>query len=108
MTSPADGTAARAKHLRLVDPATDHPSVRALIDEGRALDKLGRRKEARARYEKALESLDPPAPSVASMLLRWIARTYEVDAEYATAATAPSAPWRWRSRRTTATRSATR
>ena len=86
MTSPADGNAARVKHLRLVDPATDHPSARALIDEGRALDKLGRRKEARARYEKALESLDPPAPSVASMLLRWIARTYEVDADYATAA----------------------
>jgi diguanylate cyclase (GGDEF)-like protein/putative nucleotidyltransferase with HDIG domain len=40
VTSPADGTAARAKHLRLVDPATDHPSARALIDEGRALDTL--------------------------------------------------------------------
>ena len=86
MTSPADGNAARAKYLRLVDPATDHPSARVLIDEGRALDKLGRRKEARARYEKALESLDPPAPSVASMLLRWIARTHEVDADYAAAA----------------------
>jgi tetratricopeptide (TPR) repeat protein len=86
VTSPADGNAARAKYLRLVDPATDHPSARVLIDEGRALDKLGRRKEARARYEEALESLDPPAPSVASMLLRWIARTHEVDADYATAA----------------------
>src|SRR5678815_2298632 len=69
-----------------VDPVTDHPSARALIDEGRGLDKLGRRKEARARYEQALEALDPPAPSVASMLLRWIARTYEVDADYPAAA----------------------
>ncbi|HEU4720019.1 MAG TPA: HD domain-containing phosphohydrolase [Gemmatimonadaceae bacterium] len=86
MTSSADGTAARAPHLRLVDPAADHPSARALIDEGRSLDKLGRRKEARACYERALEALDPPAPSVASMLLRWIARTHEVDADYAAAA----------------------
>jgi diguanylate cyclase (GGDEF)-like protein/putative nucleotidyltransferase with HDIG domain len=86
VTSPADGTSARAPHLRLVDPSTDHPSARALIDEGRALDKLGRRKEARARYEEALKNLDPPAPSVASMLLRWIARTHEVDADYAAAA----------------------
>jgi diguanylate cyclase (GGDEF)-like protein/putative nucleotidyltransferase with HDIG domain len=36
-----------------VDPATDHPSARALIDEARALDNLGRRKEARDRYEAA-------------------------------------------------------
>src|SRR5688572_14145570 len=38
VTSPADGTAARASHLRLVDPAMDHPSARALIDEGRVRD----------------------------------------------------------------------
>jgi len=86
VSSPADGTPTRASHLKLLDPATDQPSARALIDEGRGLDKLGRRKEARARYEQALAALDPPAPSVASMLLRWIARTYEVDADYPTAA----------------------
>ena len=91
MSSSADGTAARAPHLRLVDPAADHPSARALIDEGRSLDKLGRRKEARARYEEALRALDPPAPSVASMLLRWIARTHEIDADYAAAATCAEA-----------------
>jgi diguanylate cyclase (GGDEF)-like protein/putative nucleotidyltransferase with HDIG domain len=69
-----------------MDPATDHSSARALIDEARGLDKLGRRKEARVRYEEALAALDPPAPSIASMLLRWIARTYEVDADYPAAA----------------------
>ena len=87
MSSSADGAAAaRAAHLRLVNLVEDHPSARALIDEGRALDKLGRRREARAKYERALEALDPPAPSVASMLLRWIARTHEIDADYAAAA----------------------
>jgi diguanylate cyclase (GGDEF)-like protein/putative nucleotidyltransferase with HDIG domain len=86
VSSSADGAAAaRAAHLRLVNLAEEHPSARALIDEGRALDKLGRRREARTKYEQALAVLDPPAPSIASMLLRWIARTYEIDADYATA-----------------------
>ncbi|HEV7993415.1 MAG TPA: diguanylate cyclase [Gemmatimonadaceae bacterium] len=56
------------------------------MDEARALDKLGRRADARLRYEEALRALDQPSPSLASMLLRWIARTYEVDADYAAAA----------------------
>jgi len=56
------------------------------MDEARALDKLGRRSEARQRYEEALRALEQPSPSLASMLLRWIARTYEVDADYAAAA----------------------
>ena len=87
VSSSADGAAAaRAAHLRLVNLAEDHPSARALIDEGRALDKLGRRREAREKYEQALQALDPPAPSIASMLLRWIARTHEIDADYAAAA----------------------
>ncbi|MBW8769970.1 MAG: diguanylate cyclase [Gemmatimonadetes bacterium] len=87
MPTSADGAAAaRAAHLRLVNLAEDHPSARALIDEGRALDKLGRRREARDKYERALDALDPPAPSIASMLLRWIARTHEIDADYTAAA----------------------
>jgi diguanylate cyclase (GGDEF)-like protein/putative nucleotidyltransferase with HDIG domain len=87
VSSSADGAAAgRPAHLRLVNLAEEHPSARALIDEGRALDKLGRRREARERYERALEALDPPAPSIASMLLRWIARTHEIDADYGAAA----------------------
>ncbi|HKH93833.1 MAG TPA: HD domain-containing phosphohydrolase [Gemmatimonadaceae bacterium] len=40
-----DGSAARA-HLRLIDPSQDQTSAGALIDEGRALDKLGRRMAA--------------------------------------------------------------
>ena len=55
------------------------------MDEGRALDKLGRRLEARACYEEALRSLEVPSPGLSSTLLRWIARTYEVDADYGSA-----------------------
>ena len=76
------GPAARSQHLRLVDPPSRHASVDALIEEARALDKLGRRAEARVQYELALRSLAAPSPSLASMLLRWIARTHEVDADY--------------------------
>ena len=82
MTSPSDSRAvARSAHLRLVEsPAKS--STNDLIEEARALDKLGRRADARIKYETALRSLAEPSPSTASMLLRWIARTYEVDADY--------------------------
>jgi diguanylate cyclase (GGDEF)-like protein/putative nucleotidyltransferase with HDIG domain len=76
------GSGARGQHLRLVDIPPRHASVDALIEEARALDKLGRRAEARVQYELALRALAAPSPSLASMLLRWIARTYEVDADY--------------------------
>jgi diguanylate cyclase (GGDEF)-like protein/putative nucleotidyltransferase with HDIG domain len=65
-----------------VESPAEHPSTRALIEDARALDKLGRRAEARALYEQALRSISSPSPSLASMLLRWIARSYEVDADY--------------------------
>jgi diguanylate cyclase (GGDEF)-like protein len=86
VASTSDGTAAaRIPHLRLVDSPAEHPSTRALIEDARGLDRLGRRAEARALYEEALRSIQTPSPSLASMLLRWIARTYEVDADYAAA-----------------------
>ena len=81
MASPSDSTA-RAVHLRLVESPAEHPSTRALIEDARALDKLGRRSEARVLYEQALRSITTPSPSLASMLMRWIARSYEVDADY--------------------------
>ena len=80
MASPSDNTA--RVHLRLVESPAEHPSTRALIEDARALDKLGRRAEARVLYEQALRSISSPSPSLASMLLRWIARSYEVDADY--------------------------
>jgi diguanylate cyclase (GGDEF)-like protein/putative nucleotidyltransferase with HDIG domain len=87
VSSSSDGSAqARAPHLRLVDATTENGSARALIEEGRTLDKLGQRAEARVLYERALRSLETSSTSMASMLLRWIARTYEVDADYEAAA----------------------
>ena len=83
MASNSDASAsARSQYLRLVDSPAKHASTNVLIEEARALDKLGRRAEARALYEQALRTLAAPSPSLASMLLRWIARTYEVDADY--------------------------
>jgi diguanylate cyclase (GGDEF)-like protein/putative nucleotidyltransferase with HDIG domain len=83
----SDGSAqARAPHLRLIDAAGAHAPARALIEEGRNLDKLGKRAEARVLYERALRGLETSSASVASMLLRWIARSYEVDADYEAAA----------------------
>ncbi|MEO7457220.1 MAG: tetratricopeptide repeat protein, partial [Gemmatimonadaceae bacterium] len=73
---------ARSQHLRLVDTSARQASTNALIEEARSLDKLGRRGEARALYEQAMRTMAAPSPSMASMLLRWIARTYEVDADY--------------------------
>src|SRR4051812_35199020 len=70
------------QHLRLVDNATRGGSTSALIEEARALERLGRRADARAQYELALHSLRETSPALASMLLRWIARTHEVDADY--------------------------
>src|SRR3954468_1047150 len=80
MGDPSAGV--RNPHLRLVEPPHKHASLDALIEEARAPDKLGRRTEAREQYERALRSLAAPSPALASMLLRWIARTYEVDADY--------------------------
>ncbi|MEO7087076.1 MAG: diguanylate cyclase [Gemmatimonadaceae bacterium] len=78
-------TAQRAQHLRLVERPDSSASSDQLIEEARALDKLGRRAEARAGYEKALRAMANPSPSMASTLMRWIARTYEVDADYVAA-----------------------
>ena len=69
-----------------MDAAEADAPARALIEEGRALDKLGRRADARLLYERALRSLQTSSASMASMLLRWIASTYEVDADYHAAA----------------------
>ena len=70
------------QHFQLVEPAPALASIDTLIEEARSLDKHGQRAEARERYEQALHSLAGPSPSLASTLLRWVARTYEVDADY--------------------------
>ncbi|HET9683683.1 MAG TPA: diguanylate cyclase [Gemmatimonadaceae bacterium] len=87
MTSSFDGSVQVRLHLPLpIDRASVEVSARALAEEARALDRLGRRAEARTLFERALHSLDASSSSTASALLRWIARSHEVDADYETAA----------------------
>ena len=61
-------------------------AARALSDEARSLEKDGRRAEARVLYERALREFAEPSPVMASTVLRWIARTYELDLDYQAAA----------------------
>jgi diguanylate cyclase (GGDEF)-like protein/putative nucleotidyltransferase with HDIG domain len=68
-----------------VDETAAGGKTQALIEDARALDRTGRRTEARGLYERALRALERPAPAMASMLMRWIARSYEMDADYAAA-----------------------
>ena len=76
----------RSSESRPLDPAVPSGTARTLSDEGRALEKRGRRAEARALYERALRGFGEPSPAMASTLLRWIARTWEVDGDYRAAA----------------------
>ena len=87
MTSSRDGSVQARLQLPLpVDRESVELSARALAEEARALDRLGRRAEARTLFERALHSLDSSSSSTASALLRWIARSHEVDADYEAAA----------------------
>ncbi|MDB4876778.1 MAG: diguanylate cyclase [Gemmatimonadetes bacterium] len=57
------------------------PSVDELIQQAQLAEREGRRDDARALYERALYSLDRAQDGrVASSLLRWIGRTYQLDA----------------------------
>ncbi len=87
MTSLLDGSGIfRVSPDEPDDQAIGPDSARTLTDEARALEKVGRRSEARVLYERAIRALSPPSPEAASTLLRWIARTYEVDNDYRAAA----------------------
>jgi len=87
VTSSSDGSVqARAIYPLLHDPAGGEASARTLAEEARSLDRAGRRAEARTLFERALHSLDVSSASTASAVLRWIARSHEVDADYHAAA----------------------
>src|SRR4051812_6148375 len=57
------------------------PSVDALIQQAQIAEREGRRDDARSLYERALYSLKRAQDGrVASSILRWIGRTYYLDA----------------------------
>lgn len=58
------------------------PSVDVLIQQAKLAEREGRRDEARSLFERALYSLRRGGDAkLASSILRWIARLYEVDAD---------------------------
>jgi diguanylate cyclase (GGDEF)-like protein len=57
------------------------PSVETLIQQAQLAEREGRRDDARSLYERALYSLKRAQDGkLASSLLRWIGRTYQLDA----------------------------
>ncbi|MEP6491390.1 MAG: tetratricopeptide repeat protein [bacterium] len=57
------------------------PSVEVLIQQAQLAEREGRRDDARSLYERALYSLRRTEDGkTASSLLRWVGRTYQVDA----------------------------
>lgn len=65
------------------DPAWSGLPWTALVDAADELARVGRRAEARAAYECALARLaEAPDPARASALVRWIARTWQVDTRH--------------------------
>jgi diguanylate cyclase (GGDEF)-like protein len=62
------------------------PSVDEFIQQAQLAEREGRRNDARASYERALYALRRAEDGkLASSLLRWIARTYQLDADLAAA-----------------------
>ena len=58
------------------------PSVDEFIQQAQLAEREGRRDDARASYERALYSLRRAEDGkLASSLLRWIGRTYQLDAD---------------------------
>jgi diguanylate cyclase (GGDEF)-like protein/putative nucleotidyltransferase with HDIG domain len=83
VSTPPLSQPAALGHLRLVPdetPVFETPDE--LIAAGDAAERQGQRGEARKCYERALYSLGRDGdPSRAAAVLRWIARTYMVDAD---------------------------
>ena len=68
----------------MLDPQTDgsRRDVEGLIEEARTSERAGRFAVARRRYEAALRRLEGPSDAaLASALLRWIGRSWEVSGD---------------------------
>jgi putative nucleotidyltransferase with HDIG domain len=60
-------------------------SLKRVMTEGQAFERLGQREDARRLYERALYDGAATSPSEAAQLLRWVARTYLEDGQYSAA-----------------------
>jgi putative nucleotidyltransferase with HDIG domain len=71
----------RATSSPAIASESHHADLDARIADAQRAEREGLRDEARAKYEAALASLhDPTQAPLASALCRWIARTYQLDA----------------------------
>jgi len=85
MTSSARAASAAPYSLSPgVTAASGSPTAAdALVEAARAAERHGAREEARALYERALYLLrGPDQAKLASALLRWVARSHQVDANF--------------------------
>jgi diguanylate cyclase (GGDEF)-like protein/putative nucleotidyltransferase with HDIG domain len=81
-SSPSQRSA-KPGHLRLLAGQEGSASADQLIEQAQTAERQGRREEARALYERALYCIKKTGEaSKASALLRWIARTYQGDADF--------------------------
>ena len=79
MTSPTIRPSAPSPHA---PGQGDTRSLEQLVSDAQALERVGRRTEARALYELAFDRLDVSRPSTtAADLLRWVARTWQTDGD---------------------------
>ncbi|HEX6598003.1 MAG TPA: HD domain-containing phosphohydrolase [Gemmatimonadaceae bacterium] len=65
--------------------------IQAVVDRGQALERTGQRESARALYEAALHDGTAAASAEAAQLLRLVARTWMLDANYPAAIDCASA-----------------
>ncbi|MFN8583274.1 MAG: tetratricopeptide repeat protein [Gemmatimonadaceae bacterium] len=73
--------AAEARAVEEPVPAIE--SVAALVDRGQEYERRGQRPAARDAYARAVERADAEGEAARKVaILRWIARTHQVDAEY--------------------------
>jgi putative nucleotidyltransferase with HDIG domain len=60
-------------------------TLASVITQGQSLERQGQREDARRLYERALHDGTAVTPTAAAQLLRLVARTFLLDAEYAAA-----------------------
>ncbi|MFI5257291.1 MAG: HD domain-containing protein, partial [Gemmatimonadales bacterium] len=85
VVQPSSGINSTLPVLRRRTDEIDPAPLTALLDRGQALEREGKRDDARRLYEQALRDGTARTPSQAAQLLRWVARTFLQGGDYAAA-----------------------
>ena len=86
LVRPSSGVLARLPVIRRLQTAGVSDPLAAVQQCGQALERDSKRDEARQLYERALRDGVARTSSQAAQLLRWVARTFLQDGDYAAAA----------------------